>query len=868
MNKPYYHAETAELPDVVDTTVVREETTATVSNGRLGFHDAIRAKDTMMTSNQARGEELDAHHETRATWGFYRTFCQFRFGYLSFLVLMSILVFSFTLLMEVFFAIFLPSAQTFSTEYVVRAVILLALLPVILFLLSYLFEEGARFFWDGINKIDGGLPNFRLALAVVIHYLRHRKAIKEASVRRAAVRESFVSQVPLIETNPTRGSILMSSREDPFIDDDKEEEDRIWEENEQRRQEVDEAAAIAEATRHPASPARNRWKKAGAAVKATLRMAKVEDDGPEIDFTAFLIVDIICPAMFELVTIIVLVLNFLDSWSPTDAFLAYVQVGFWIMAFYLVLWMITHFWTSRNPHMRLIVSHYRRKRRILHREVKAVRREKQSEGLWLMDVGFRFYHHVGVLFNPLACFARKKPEQPVDASGTTTTTAESSQASYGSVQIDMSDTEEAERGNNSKSFRRRMENIREARARLRAKNPWYRLSYNRQALILMFISIAAALVSLASFFVGWPIMGMCMIMLSNVIQRRFPQIFGQTFRHFITAFVVMSLVFFSSTFIIGTFVTGGNFKLGAYVNVTEETLTLSANGNALGGLAAPLSSSVEYPVCSLDYDGLSILDLALIADAAYGSTPEIQNTSLINRFNGTDLQDWEFVDHNEPSEHQVWMEIYFRKINMTVVAVRGTASATDALEDLHFWFGILIMQAVNIFVPFLKQLPREFVVNMVSMQAFSSVMPPPVYEPLVDHVTEVRKRVGENLVMTGHSLGGAMAAMVGAKTKTRAVSFSGPGLLYSRGRFGIEAQDIRNYVITIKPQKDIVPRVDELGGMVQEIRCWEKSPMKCHSTLTHMCELEASCGDKRRRTWETADDCIRYRGLIPNTTTS
>lgn len=182
-------------------------------------------------------------------------------------------------------------------------------------------------------------------------------------------------------------------------------------------------------------------------------------------------------------------------------------------------------------------------------------------------------------------------------------------------------------------------------------------------------------------------MGTCLIMLANVMQRRFPQIFGKTFRYFITAFVVLSLMFFSSTWIIGTCVAGGSFRLGPPGNHTSEsTLRFSNVTSVPFALALSKGEMVPYPVCSLDYNGLTVLDLALISDAAYGSTPEIQKNSMANMFDGTELQDWTLVNHGNQSEHHVWMELYFPRINTTVFAVRGTASAADALEDLHYWF--------------------------------------------------------------------------------------------------------------------------------------------------------------------------------------
>jgi lipase ATG15 len=349
-------------------------------------------------------------------------------------------------------------------------------------------------------------------------------------------------------------------------------------------------------------------------------------------------------------------------------------------------------------------------------------------------------------------------------------------------------------------------------------------------------------------------MGISLILLGYTLQGRFPQIFGAAFRSFITCFVILSFVFFSSTWAVGTFVYGGDFKV--YPPTTNAT-DLSAG--VLGNVSTVWGKLAKYPVCSLDLSSLDIVDFALIADSVYGYNTSVQYESFAQRFQGTALGDWQYVQRNdENGSHQVWVELFFPTINMTVVAVRGTATATDALEDLHFWFGVSIMQAANVFVPFLKQLPTTFVVEMLSLNVLSTAMPPPVYTELLDHVVALKQRVGDNLVLTGHSLGGAMAAMVGAKTKTPAVSFSGPGLLYTRGRFGVEDQDIRDYVLTIKPRRDVVPQIDELGGMVQEIECRRTNPLACHSTSTHLCELYASCGDRRHRDWSYATQCTTY----------
>ncbi|KAJ8577764.1 hypothetical protein ON010_g1435 [Phytophthora cinnamomi] len=288
--------------------------------------DAYKQKDRVLATAEGREEELHAYSEASGKWRFYRTLCQVRFGYLSFLVVMMVLMFSFTLLMEIFFAIFLPSAK-YDEYYSVRAVISLVLLPVVLFFLSYIFEEASRLFLDALNKSDGSLPNFRLALAVVIHYIRHRTELVEpdepddqpaddsalqtnGGAASDELRRSRTSVLPGGKLQP-RGSILLTAKDDPFLDDDKEEEDEAWErkkaEDERKQAVAEEAEACAAKLapvdeEDPKTRARNRWKRIRAAVKTTLLIKKVKDEGPAIDLSTFVIVDIVCPVLFEVVT--------------------------------------------------------------------------------------------------------------------------------------------------------------------------------------------------------------------------------------------------------------------------------------------------------------------------------------------------------------------------------------------------------------------------------------------------------------------------------------------------------------------------------------------------------------------------------------
>ena len=117
-----------------------------------------------------------------------------------------------------------------------------------------------------------------------------------------------------------------------------------------------------------------------------------------------------------------------------------------------------------------------------------------------------------------------------------------------------------------------------------------------------------------------------------------------------------------------------------------------------------------------------------------------------------------------------------------------------------------------------------------------------LYDYLVNHVLTDPSLADSDIVLTGHSLGGGVAQIVAARLQSLAVTFSAPGVVLSRRKFGIYIGDIDEYLVNIQPQGDLVPLLDIQGVKAQEIRCKAGSiSYYCHSVLNTIDEITNGC---------------------------
>ena len=128
------------------------------------------------------------------------------------------------------------------------------------------------------------------------------------------------------------------------------------------------------------------------------------------------------------------------------------------------------------------------------------------------------------------------------------------------------------------------------------------------------------------------------------------------------------------------------------------------------------------------------------------------------------------------------------------------------------------------------------------------------YTVTTQFVNDILSGWGDNpfttLRLTGHSLGGGTAIITGAQTGVSTIALSGPNAMLSRHTFDppLTADQLNTRVINIIPDRDIVPRIDDPGSLVQRIFCRAPpySLFGCHSGHRSLCELSFQCGSEGR----------------------
>ncbi|KAG2817707.1 hypothetical protein PC118_g13588 [Phytophthora cactorum] len=130
------------------------------------------------------------------------------------------------------------------------------------------------------------------------------------------------------------------------------------------------------------------------------------------------------------------------------------------------------------------------------------------------------------------------------------------------------------------------------------------------------------------------------------------------------------------------------------------------------------------------------------------------------------------------------------------------------------------------------------------------------YHELLDYVTS---RTDRKVVLTGHSMGGGIARLVGSIVGTPSVTFSPPGFVQSYSKLihhiggmsmKVDRTSLHHRNFAVVPEYDPITMIDAQAGMTQKISCDTphlSMQLSCHMLEGTICNLVEHCGSPRRR---------------------
>eukprot|EP00667_Euglena_gracilis_P001399 EG_transcript_1398 len=303
------------------------------------------------------------------------------------------------------------------------------------------------------------------------------------------------------------------------------------------------------------------------------------------------------------------------------------------------------------------------------------------------------------------------------------------------------------------------------------------------------------------------------------------------------------------------------FALAILISIETAALAVPEVSEFIPNVSPiPGAANGQYPVCESrwaarkklptgDAYSLDIVDFALM-----NQLTSLPNVTVVQQQLPVWFPEGWILAYRSPSMAPRFDHFYNPDLETSVVVVRGTKTIGDIVQDLYLWAPAGILQIFSLIVPLLQLLPISVIRWLIAAASFEDWMEAYGHETAWGYQYPVLEYVQANCsghltYITGHSMGGSIAAVVGINLNLSVVSLSGPGISYSVRKFKVpEAQDWlqRRPILTIMPDNDVVPRIDLQLGLVQHIAC-HGDVGYCHDLPSTICELIRTCGDPMGR---------------------
>ncbi|CAK9009357.1 unnamed protein product, partial [Durusdinium trenchii] len=289
---------------------------------------------------------------------------------------------------------------------------------------------------------------------------------------------------------------------------------------------------------------------------------------------------------------------------------------------------------------------------------------------------------------------------------------------------------------------------------------------------------------------------------------------------------------------------------GSYFDVNHQA------PGALAGFGA-------YPICNnIQWDSpkptkgsqLTALDLLAFAQAVYiGPRKDIQE-ELDNATLNTELYPVTIDSIQDTGEVGRVGVFSMSNVKTRVIAIRGSSQAPDWTFNLDVWGpGVFHSFVINAF-PFGTLVPVTFATRRLSFDVRGLLGLDHPWVRILKQIQAAKKlseKDGYNLILTGHSLGGGLAQVLGSLERIPTLVWMPVGGAFTAYRtfgFVINELPLENNIVAVVPWGDLVPALSGSRMVTtQHVGCRARSPIACHSLFEMLCELYRKCGDPRGR---------------------
>ncbi|CAI5722703.1 unnamed protein product [Hyaloperonospora brassicae] len=273
-----------------------------------------------------------------------------------------------------------------------------------------------------------------------------------------------------------------------------------------------------------------------------------------------------------------------------------------------------------------------------------------------------------------------------------------------------------------------------------------------------------------------------------------------------------------------------------------------------------------YASCSNQWNGLSLIDLAFFAEAAYFNPLSNDTAEFISAIFNDELGDVHVylpALNTKTGSKLDFFEAHIPKLNTSVISVRGTDiwRFTDFVEDVKMFFEPVVFSVLSSIFPTIRIWPDVTFSTLIELYSemiglFGLQHESWYYHELLDYVTSLTDR---KVVLTGHSMGGGIARLVGSIVGTTSVTFSPPGFVQSYSKLvhhiggtsmKVDRASLHHRNFAVVPEYDPVTMIDVQAGMTQKISCDTphlSMQLSCHMLEGTICNLVEHCGYARGR---------------------